>query len=111
MEEILTEIKNAKGVIGVFLANEMGQVLANVGKFGAIPLKDVAKEILEIIGKQQAAHKYPEWLQFTYDTRIILIQVQPEFFIVSLCYTETELALIRLMLKVSISRIKKHIAK
>lgn len=107
MQELLNELKNIKGVIGVLISNMKGNIAASYGEFGTISLKSIASEIINSAELQNPGNKQPEWLQFTYNTMSVLVKIQSNVFVLILCQPDAMIALIRLTLNVTMSKIKK----
>lgn len=108
MIEILNELRNTKGVTGIFVANMQGNVAASSGELEAIPLKSMAKEIKNLLSDNKLAGKDSERIQFTYDNTIIIIQLLEIGFVVVICEPNAVTALLRLALNVAYSKIKNN---
>lgn len=106
MEKILREIKSTKGVKAVFITNTQGQIIARLGDYPEILLKQVATEITSLLQDPMLrAHSF-EGLQLGFQALQILVQAQPEFCMVCLCQPDVGLALLRMTLGLAASRVK-----
>lgn len=109
IDEILNELNNTNGVIGAFIANMDGHVVAKTGRIKAIPLKSIANEIKTFLRNSNLkGTRLPKRLQFTYDEMIMIIQILDFGFVVVLCEPDNKTALLRLTLDVLVSKIKNN---
>lgn len=109
IDETLNELNNTNGVIGTFIANMDGHVVARTGKIKAIPFKSMASEIKTFLGNiKLKGTPLPKRLQFTYHDMIIMIQILDFGFVVVLCESDNKTALLRLTLDVLFSKVKNN---